>query len=42
MRKFGWNDKGSDILKRRKEEAGMSDRTEIETMFGFIDADEGR
>ena len=42
MRKFGWNDKGSEILKRRKEEAGMSDRTEIETMFGFIDADEGR
>ncbi len=42
MRKFGWNDKGSEILKRRKEEAGMSDRAEIETMFGFIDADEGR
>jgi hypothetical protein len=42
MRKFGWNDQGSEILKRRKKEAGMSDRTEIETMFGYIDADEGR
>ena len=42
MRKFGWNDQGSEILKRRKKEAGMSDRADIETMFGFIDADEGR
>ena len=42
MRKFGWNDHGSEILKRRKKEAGISDRADIETMFGFIDADEGR
>ena len=42
MRKFGWNDQGSEILNRRKKEAGMSDRAEIETMFAFIDADEGR
>jgi gluconokinase len=42
MRKFGWNDEGFEILKRRKKEAGMSDRPEIETMFCFIDADEGR
>ena len=42
MRKFAWNDQGSEILKRRKKEAGMSDRADIETMFGFIDADEGR
>jgi len=42
MRKFGWNDQGSEILNRRKKEAGMSDREDIETMFGFIDADEGR
>lgn len=42
MRKFGWRDQASEILERRKREAGMSDRTEIETMFQFIDADEGR
>jgi hypothetical protein len=42
MRKFGWNDQGSEILNRRKKEADMSDREDIETMFGFIDADEGR
>lgn len=42
MRKFGWRDQASEILTRRKLEAGMSDRAEIETMFQFIDADEGR
>lgn len=42
MRKFGWRDKASQILERRKREAGMTDRAEIETMFQFIDADEGR
>jgi gluconokinase len=42
MRKFGWRDQASEILERRKREAGMSDRAEIETMFQFIDADEGR
>jgi hypothetical protein len=42
MRKVGWNDDASDILKRRKKEAGMAGRSEIETMFAFIDADEGR
>ena|SRR5438270_8188585 len=42
MRKRGWNDELSDILKRRKEESGMTGRSEIETMFSFIDADEGR
>ncbi|MEN3368257.1 MAG: hypothetical protein V7609_400 [Verrucomicrobiota bacterium] len=42
MRKFGWRDKASEILTRRKLEAGMTDRAEIETMFQFIDADEGR
>ena len=41
MRKFGWRDHASEILERRKREAGMSDRAEIETMFQFIDADEG-
>jgi len=42
MRKRGWNDEASETLKRRKKEAGMVGRPEIETMFAFIDADEGR
>jgi hypothetical protein len=42
MRKRGWKDEVSGTLKRRKKEAGMADRSEIETMFAFIDADEGR
>ena len=42
MRKRGWNDEVAETLKRRKKEAGMAGRSEIETMFAFIDADEGR
>ena len=42
MRKYGWNDEISERLTMRKKEAGMSDRSDIETMFAFIDADEGR
>ena len=42
MRKRGWNDEVSDMLTRRKKEAGMAGRSEIKTMFSFIDADEGR
>ncbi len=42
MRKFGWRDHAAETLERRKREAGMQDRSEIETMFQFIDADEGR
>jgi len=42
MRKFGWRDHAAETLARRKREAGMEDRSEIETMFQFIDADEGR
>jgi Domain of unknown function (DUF5069) len=42
MRKRGWNDEVSEILERRKKEAGMTDRTDIQTSFQFIDADEGR
>src|SRR4051812_10966902 len=42
MRKFGWRDAAADVLARRKREAGMEGRAEIETMFQFIDADEGR
>ena len=42
MRKRGWNDELSETLTRRKAEAGMAARSEIRTMFDFIDADEGR
>ncbi len=42
MRKRGWNDEISETLARRKSEANMAGRSEIETMFAFIDADEGR
>ncbi len=42
LRKRGWNDEITEILKRRKKESGMTDRSEIETMFAYIDADEGR
>jgi len=42
MRKRGWNDEVFEILKRRKQEAGMANRSDIETAFQFIDADEGR
>jgi uncharacterized protein DUF5069 len=42
MRKLGWNDEVSDIVARRKAEAGMTERSDIRTSFEFIDADEGR
>jgi hypothetical protein len=42
MRKRGWNDEVSEILERRKKEASMTDRSDIQTAFQFIDADEGR
>lgn len=42
MRKVGWNDEVSKMLARRKAEAGMTDRSDIQTSFEFIDADEGR
>jgi hypothetical protein len=42
MRKRGWNDEVSEILERRKQEASMSNRSDIQTAFQFIDADEGR
>jgi hypothetical protein len=42
MRKRGWNDEVSEILQRRKKEAGMMGRSDIQTVFEFIDADEGR
>jgi hypothetical protein len=42
MRKRGWSDEVSPTLERRKKEGGMAGRSEVRTMFQFIDADEGR
>ena len=42
MRKCGWSDDISETLTRRKKEAALADRDDIQTMFHFIDADEGR
>ena len=42
MRKRGWNDEVSEVVECRKTEAGMTDRSDIQTSFQFIDADEGR
>jgi gluconokinase len=42
MRKRGWNDEVSEIVERRKAEAGMTARLDVQTSFQFIDADEGR
>ena len=42
MRKRGWSDEVSEMVIRRKTEAGMADRSDILTSFQFIDADEGR
>ena len=42
MRKRGWNDAASERLTQRKAESGISNRDEIQTMFDYIDADEGR
>ena len=42
MSKRGWNDEVTEILTRRKKESGFESRDEIQTMFQYIDADEGR
>lgn len=42
MRKFGWNDIASERLASRKVESGLGNRDDIQTMFAYIDADEGR
>jgi hypothetical protein len=42
MRKRGWNDSGTEILLRRKQESGLEGRDDIVTMFDYLDADEGR
>jgi len=42
MRKRGWNDAASERLRQRKAEGGFDTRDDIQTMFDYIDADEGR
>jgi gluconokinase len=42
MTRRGWRDDIIDILLRRKKESGFENRPEIQTMFDYIDADEGR
>src|SRR5438874_4395354 len=42
MRKRGWHDDLSETLESQKKKGAMLSRSEIQTMFQFIDADEGR
>ena len=42
MRKRGWNDEVSETLESQKKRGAMLSRSEIKTVFQFIDADEGR
>ncbi len=42
MTKRGWNDELSETLIRRKKESSLENRNDIQTMFDYIDADEGR
>lgn len=42
MTKRGWKDEATSILSKRLKEGGFEGRTDIETMFDFIDLDEGR
>jgi hypothetical protein len=42
MRKRGWNDDLSHTLECQKKREAMLSRSEIQTVFQFIDADEGR
>jgi gluconokinase len=42
MRKRGWRDDLSEILESHKKREGMLPRSEIQTKFQFMDADEGR
>jgi hypothetical protein len=42
MRKAGWKDSITPTVERRKKESALQDRDDIETMFQYIDVDEGR
>jgi len=42
IRKRGWNDEASATLAKYKQESGLSDRHEIQTMIEYFEFDEGR
>lgn len=42
MTKIGWRDHLTEKLHQRKTESGLGAREDIQTMFDYIDADEGR
>lgn len=42
MRKRGWNDELTETLHDQKKKRAMLSRSEIQTMFQFMDADSGR
>lgn len=42
MRKRGWNDELTGLLQEQKKKRALLSRSEIQTMFQFIDADSGR
>jgi gluconokinase len=42
MRKRGWNDEATERLAMRKRESGFENRTDLQTLFDYIDLDEGR
>src|SRR4051812_9791417 len=42
LRKRGWRDDASERLAMRKQESGFPDRDDIQTLFDYIDLDEGR
>jgi len=42
LRKRGWNDEVTPTLLRRLKEGNFEDRTDIQTIFDYIDLDEGR
>jgi len=42
MRKRGWNDDGTTLLQKRLAEIHCEHRTDIQTVFAYIDLDEGR
>jgi gluconokinase len=42
MIKWGWRDEGIFLLARRLKEGGFEQRADIQTMFDYMDLDEGR
>ena len=42
MRKRGWNDEATERLEMRKRESNITERTDVQTLFDYIDIDEGR